>query len=130
MGHGHVIPNKDGSKARCGGPSICPECSAEFAQVNLQTKPEEKKTREFWIKTEDGYLYSVSEKKDNNSSYELIHAVEYSALESAQKEIEALKSKCAKYEEALKMIKLYSLKSLDFHVVESIAEEALKEEEK
>lgn len=28
-GHGHVTPNPDGSKARCGGPGICPECSRE-----------------------------------------------------------------------------------------------------
>lgn len=29
--HGHVIPNADGSKARCGGPSICSQCAREFA---------------------------------------------------------------------------------------------------
>lgn len=29
MGHGHVIPNPDGSLARCGGPGLCAECSAE-----------------------------------------------------------------------------------------------------
>lgn len=28
-GHGHVTPNADGSKARCGGPAICRECQAE-----------------------------------------------------------------------------------------------------
>lgn len=28
-GHGHVTPNPDGSKARCGGPGICIECSRE-----------------------------------------------------------------------------------------------------
>ena len=32
MGHGHVIPNNDGSKARCGGPAICLECAAELAE--------------------------------------------------------------------------------------------------
>lgn len=31
-GHGHVTPNKDGSKARCGGPAICRECRAEAGQ--------------------------------------------------------------------------------------------------
>lgn len=30
-GHGHVKPNADGSKARCGGPRICKVCSAEKA---------------------------------------------------------------------------------------------------
>jgi hypothetical protein len=28
-GHGHVVPNPDGSKARCGGPAICSECARE-----------------------------------------------------------------------------------------------------
>lgn len=32
-GHGHVIPNADGSLARCGGPGLCDECSREEAQV-------------------------------------------------------------------------------------------------
>ena len=30
--HGHVIPNPDGSKARCGGPTVCSACALEFAQ--------------------------------------------------------------------------------------------------
>ena len=30
--HGHVVPNKDGSKARCGGPKICSFCARELAQ--------------------------------------------------------------------------------------------------
>lgn len=29
--HGHVTPNKDGSRARCGGPGICEVCSREAA---------------------------------------------------------------------------------------------------
>jgi hypothetical protein len=29
-GHGHVNPNPDGSKARCGGPAICPVCAREL----------------------------------------------------------------------------------------------------
>lgn len=28
-GHGHVTPNADGSKARCGGPAICSQCARE-----------------------------------------------------------------------------------------------------
>lgn len=32
MNHGHVRPNPDGSKARCGGPGLCQVCSAEAAQ--------------------------------------------------------------------------------------------------
>lgn len=31
--HGHVTPNPDGSKARCGGPAICRECQREAGQV-------------------------------------------------------------------------------------------------
>ncbi len=33
MGHGHVIPNPDGSLARCGGPGICSDCAKELAQL-------------------------------------------------------------------------------------------------
>jgi hypothetical protein len=29
VGHGHVTPNPDGSKARCGGPHMCPVCKRE-----------------------------------------------------------------------------------------------------
>lgn len=31
-GHGHVTPNADGSRARCGGPGICDECSREASR--------------------------------------------------------------------------------------------------
>lgn len=30
-GHGHVTPNADGSRARCGGPGFCDACSRELA---------------------------------------------------------------------------------------------------
>ena len=30
-GHGHVTPNPDGLKARCGGPAICSVCAKELA---------------------------------------------------------------------------------------------------
>ncbi len=30
-GHGHVTPNANGFKARCGGPAICEECARELA---------------------------------------------------------------------------------------------------
>ena len=30
-GHGHVTANADGSRARCGGPGICIDCSREAA---------------------------------------------------------------------------------------------------
>lgn len=29
-GHGHVVPNVDGLKARCGGPAICSVCAREL----------------------------------------------------------------------------------------------------
>lgn len=31
--HGHVTPNPDGSRARCGGPRICEVCQQEKAQL-------------------------------------------------------------------------------------------------
>jgi hypothetical protein len=37
-GHGHVIPNADGSKARCGGPGFCPDCAAEHLR-GLSVRP-------------------------------------------------------------------------------------------
>lgn len=33
-GHGHVYPRIDGTKARCGGPGMCNECSRDQAQLN------------------------------------------------------------------------------------------------
>lgn len=35
-GHGHVTPNPDGTKARCGGPGLCPACSREAVQAGDQ----------------------------------------------------------------------------------------------
>lgn len=28
-GHGHVYPRKDGLRARCGGPALCPQCAKD-----------------------------------------------------------------------------------------------------
>jgi hypothetical protein len=36
MGHGHVTPNSDGSKARCGGPALCPQCAQEAATAGYR----------------------------------------------------------------------------------------------
>lgn len=36
LSHGHVIPNPDGTRARCGGPTLCAICALELA--NLQAK--------------------------------------------------------------------------------------------
>lgn len=43
-GHGHVIPNEDGTKARCGGPALCSVCARELsAQFNkVGPRPEGK----------------------------------------------------------------------------------------
>lgn len=40
-GHGHVTPNEDGSKARCKGLSICPECALELARKGKTGKVNE-----------------------------------------------------------------------------------------
>lgn len=37
--HGHVKPNPDGSKTRCGGPGLCPQCSQELATFVKHAKP-------------------------------------------------------------------------------------------
>lgn len=38
-GHGHVRPRSDGVKARCGGPGICSECSAEAGREPGKVAP-------------------------------------------------------------------------------------------
>lgn len=46
-GHGHVTPNPDGSKARCGGPAICPTCAIEAGTQRVKeskSKPAEHAT--------------------------------------------------------------------------------------
>lgn len=35
IGHGHVNPRPDGSKARCGGPAICADCARERAETQV-----------------------------------------------------------------------------------------------
>lgn len=35
-GHGHVTPNADGSRTRCGGPTICKVCKAELDALKAQ----------------------------------------------------------------------------------------------
>jgi len=32
-GHGHVTPNADGVKARCGGPHLCGDCARELMET-------------------------------------------------------------------------------------------------
>lgn len=34
-GHGHVTPNLDGMRARCGGPTICRDCALELARLHV-----------------------------------------------------------------------------------------------
>lgn len=36
-GHGHVYPRPDGSRVRCGGPTMCKDCALDFAQKSLST---------------------------------------------------------------------------------------------
>lgn len=37
-GHGHVTPNADGSRARCGGPNLCKVCQQERAAIDAKGK--------------------------------------------------------------------------------------------
>jgi hypothetical protein len=39
-GHGHVWPRPDGAKARCGGPTICPDCARALATRREAEKPD------------------------------------------------------------------------------------------
>lgn len=38
-GHGHVVPNPDGSRARCGGPALCNTCAGELSRQEQQHRP-------------------------------------------------------------------------------------------
>jgi hypothetical protein len=38
-GHGWVVPNENGLKARCGGPAICSQCAKELAQHSVSLEP-------------------------------------------------------------------------------------------
>ena len=37
-GHGHVVPNADGTVARCGGPRICKTCAAELVELQASAR--------------------------------------------------------------------------------------------
>lgn len=37
-GHGHVYPRPDGVRARCGGPTICVECSGDYVRQNARER--------------------------------------------------------------------------------------------
>jgi len=37
--HGWVLPNPDGSKARCGGPHLCRQCQRELAKLCATHSP-------------------------------------------------------------------------------------------
>ena len=38
-GHGHVVPRKDGIKARCGGPALCSKCAMEQVRLDATAIP-------------------------------------------------------------------------------------------
>lgn len=38
-GHGWVVANSNGAKARCGGPKICKQCALEAAQFSARYTP-------------------------------------------------------------------------------------------
>ena len=38
--HGHVIPNKDNSVFRCGGPVVCKVCALELASLTVEKREE------------------------------------------------------------------------------------------
>lgn len=37
-GHGHVFPNPDGSRAKCGGPSVCLACAEDLRALETARK--------------------------------------------------------------------------------------------
>ena len=69
-GHGHVTPNADGSKARCGGPSICSKCALEAARPSVRPVEPLARTRPFVgqvlpIPTDDsGDIYDLINDED------------------------------------------------------------------
>ena len=63
-GHGHVTPNADGSKARCGGPALCAVCALEFARFHLKEEhqfPERLTVRDTKVTADEGQrIYSTA----------------------------------------------------------------------
>jgi hypothetical protein len=45
-GHGHVVPNADGTLARCGGPRLCSVCQAELAELQASARRAPAKVRD------------------------------------------------------------------------------------
>lgn len=75
-GHGHVIPNQDGSKARCGGPALCPQCAMEMSIVESEYKDSfEKKllSPDLLLKQMDGM--NLSQKLRNIEHHFIIEAL-------------------------------------------------------
>lgn len=78
MGHGHVVPNANGSKARCGGPSICPECAAELTSIkNSDTAFLQKIADKFsGVEVKSPYQRIAEAHSDQQGLEELFHSIE------------------------------------------------------
>jgi hypothetical protein len=61
-GHGHVIPNANGSKARCGGPAICSKCALDLARLNNSAQP----GTSHEVDSKDGWQDIATEPVPNN----------------------------------------------------------------
>lgn len=46
-GHGHVYRRLDGTKVRCGGPGLCPECQRDLERLGASGIPVPDETQAF-----------------------------------------------------------------------------------
>lgn len=71
-GHGHVTPNPDGSRARCGGPPLCVQCAREAAaeagrfdaELNKPQRSMNDAHREEWV----GRVISMQDDRGGNAT--------------------------------------------------------------
>lgn len=59
VGHGHVWPRPDGSRAKCGGPGICDACSRDAAWVEAAKRGELYEPVATEMKDQDGHPVEV-----------------------------------------------------------------------
>jgi hypothetical protein len=94
-GHGHVTPNPDGSKARCGGPRMCTVCALELAATIEQPTGSPATSSEVTFevfRTQDGRVFA----NVNRGGVQLAHlkAGESYTLPAPQSEIGPIPEGC------------------------------------
>lgn len=124
MGHGWVTPNADGSKARCGGPGLCPECAREVVKLHADSPNKfpnlvwmaisSLQEGSAWAKDNITFLTDVTEGMRSRAD-NAIKAV-YGKIEEIEESHEALRAKVRGVEEVecLALTKMFYALEKDF----------------